>query len=48
MKIAHAGTSDMMVEIAAVPTMNASRMRRLSAPARASSVSAKRRSSPEV
>ncbi len=48
MKIAHAGTSDMMVEIAAVPTMNASRMRRLSVPARASRVSAKRRSSPEV
>ncbi len=42
MKIAVAGTSDMMVEIKHVPTMNTSTTRRLSVPAFDSNHSEKR------
>ena len=40
------GTSETTVDITAAPTMNASTTRRLSVPARSSSINAKRRASP--
>ena len=48
MKMAVAGTSDMMVDTRHVPTMNTHTTRRLSVPAFESSHSEKRRSSPEL
>lgn len=48
MKMAVAGTSDMMVETRHVPTMNTSTTRRLSVPAFDSSHSENRRSRPEL
>ena len=45
-QMAAAGTSDMIVEIVEVPTMNASTTRRLSLPDRVRSATAKRRARP--